>query len=453
MTIPSVLRNLGTSMPGVRSCGVLRHSSWDALLVALAAAHAVILVAAHMAPIIALGVWWNSNTISHNFIHKPFFKARALNRFFSAYLTVLLGIPQSLWRDRHLAHHAGVAWRLRISPQRVVEVILVVCLWSLLLATGPDFFFTAYLPGYLVGLGLCALHGHYEHAHGAISHYGAVYNFVFLNDGYHAEHHADPRIHWTQLSERPELGARTSRWPAALRWLEQIIKLRRRAEREDSSTRRRPAPLLNICQRLLLQELERIVLRSKRLQFFLLESHKLAFCSLLSGLPPARRVGIVGGGLFPRTVLILRELLPQARLVVIDASYENLQVADQYLKLWPQCGPHGRTAGNRTVETRYSVSLHRQSSEFLPEKQNCANLPRSAVKENIELINETYDPVRHDDFDLLVIPLSFIGNRAAIYSRPPAPSVLIHDWIWRRRGTSRIVSVFLLKRLNLVRAE
>jgi hypothetical protein len=374
------------------------------LLVALGVAHAVILVSLPAAPIIALGVWWNCNTISHNFIHKPFFKARALNGFFSAYLTLLLGIPQSFWRDRHLAHHAGIAWRVRISPQGALEVILVVGLWSLLLAKVPHFFFMVYLPGYLIGLGLCALHGHYEHARGIVSHYGAIYNFLFFNDGYHTEHHANPHVHWTQLPERLNQATQTSRWPAALRWIELLIKPQRCAEPESSPTRRRIARTPNIGLRFLLQELERLVLHSKRLQFLLLQSHKQAFCSLLSTLPPARRVGIVGGGLFPRTVLILQEILPQARLVVIDASYENLQMARHYLKL----------------------------------------------DKNIELINEVYDPLRHNDFDLLVIPLSFVGDRRAIYSRPPAPSVLIHDWIWRRWGTSRIVSLFLLKRLNLV---
>ena len=44
------------------------------------------------------------------------------------------------------------------------------------------------------------------------------------------------------------------------------------------------------------------------------------------------------------------------------------------------------------------------------------------------------------------------GDRRAIYARPPAPIVLVHDWIWRRRGESRIVSLALLKRINLVRA-
>ena len=53
--------------------------------------------------------------------------------------------------------------------------------------------------------------------------------------------------------------------------------------------------------------------------------------------------------------------------------------------------------------------------------------------------------------DLVVIPLSFIGDRARIYRQPPAPAVLVHDWIWRARGDSVTVSWVLLKRLNLVR--
>ena len=53
---------------------------------------------------IAVGVWWNANTVSHLFIHRPFFRRRAANACVAALLTATLGFPQSLWRDRHLAH-------------------------------------------------------------------------------------------------------------------------------------------------------------------------------------------------------------------------------------------------------------------------------------------------------------------------------------------------------------
>jgi fatty acid desaturase len=85
---------------------------WDLLFVALAGGHAAAVLAFPSAPLIAAGVWWNSNTIAHNFIHRRFFRSRSLNAIFSIGQSVLMGIPQTLWRDRHLAHHAGVEWRL-----------------------------------------------------------------------------------------------------------------------------------------------------------------------------------------------------------------------------------------------------------------------------------------------------------------------------------------------------
>jgi hypothetical protein len=114
------------------------------------------------------------------------------------------------------------------------------------------------------------------------------------------------------------------------------------------------------------------------------------------------RVAIVGGGLWPRTALVLRRLLPGARLVVIDRSAENLAAA----------------------------------RPFLPA--------------DVEVINDFYDPARMRDFDLVVVPLALLGDREALYRDPPAPVLLVHDWLWRRRGEGVVVSWLLLKRLNLV---
>src|SRR5947199_1429643 len=122
-----------------RRNSVLRFSRRDSVLVSLTALHAAVLVAWPIAPVIGLGVWSNSNTIAHNFIHRPFFRSAGINRLFSAALSVLTGIPQTLWRDRHLAHHAGVAWRLRISRQLGVETALVLCLWTILAWRQPKF--------------------------------------------------------------------------------------------------------------------------------------------------------------------------------------------------------------------------------------------------------------------------------------------------------------------------
>ena len=241
--------------------GVLRHSRWDALPVALAALHGVLLLAVPSALVVAVGLWWNSNTVAHYFLHRPFFRRQTLNVAFALYLSLLLGVPQTLWRDRHLAHHAGRPWRLRLSRSLCVESALILALWAALLALAPAFFLTVYLPGYAIGLGLCWLHGHYEHVGGgSISHRGALYNFLFLNDGYHVEHHTHPGEHWTRLPAHANPAARLSAWPAVLRWLE--------------------TPWLEL--------LERLVLRSPRLQRFLLDRHERAFAALLPSLPAAR---------------------------------------------------------------------------------------------------------------------------------------------------------------------
>jgi len=355
--------------------GIWRFSRRDSTLVALAVLHATILVIWRVAPVLALGVWWNSNTIAHNFIHRPFFRSARANRVFSAALSVLLGIPQTLWRDRHLAHHAGVEWRLRVSRRLVIETALVLCLWTSLASLEPRFFLLVYLPGYLVGLALCAMQGHWEHSVGRpTSHYGRIYNFLCFNDGYHAEHHAAPAIHWTELASLREPGVATSPWPSLMRWLDV-----------------RP-----------LEALERLVLRSPWLQRFVLRTHRRAFETLLPQLQNIRSVIVIGGGLFPRTALILRELLPSAHLTIVDSDADNLETA------------------------------------------------RGLLSGNIQLRHERYVPGESRDCDLTVIPLCLDGNRAAIYRGPPSRVVLVHDWIWRRRGTGVVISAALLKRLTLV---
>jgi fatty acid desaturase len=33
-----------------------------------------------------------------------------------------------------------------------------------------------------------------------VSTYGRIYNWVFLFNGYHAEHHYRPKVHWTKMT-------------------------------------------------------------------------------------------------------------------------------------------------------------------------------------------------------------------------------------------------------------
>jgi hypothetical protein len=354
---------------------ILRHSSWDALLITLSFAHLAVLNVAPSIPLIAAGVWWNSNTISHNFLHLPFFRSNTANRLYALYLSLLLGIPQTLWRDRHLAHHRGQSIHLRWTPPILLESTLILGLWALLLFLSPHFFWTIYIPGYTLGLGLCYLHGYFEHAGGTTtSHYGSVYNFSFFNDGYHVEHHSRPGEHWTHLPHLAASEAKSSRWPAVLRWIETVN----------------------------LERLENIALRSRILQFILLKTHERALLKLLKKVSSIRSATIVGGGMYPRTALLLRRLLPDASIRIIDASAEHLEAAKPFLD------------------------------------------------PSIEFQHDRYVPGQREESDLLVIPLSFNGAREEVYRNPPTSAVLVHDWIWSKRGHSAIVSLFLLKRLNLI---
>jgi uncharacterized membrane protein len=357
---------------------VFRHSRSDAVFVGLSIAHAVLLIVMPSIAVIAIGMWWNANTIAHNFIHRPFFRARSANRIYSCFLSLVVGVPQSLWRDRHLAHHAGVEHQLRWRADVAIETMLIAGLWVTIGVTAPSFLLTVYLPGIAIGLVLCQLQGFFEHAGGTTSHYGRIYNFLFFNDGYHVEHHARPGAHWRQLRVQTQQTSRRSIWPPVLRWLDYLP--------------------LN------LEGLERLVLRSPRLQRFVLAAHERAFDHALEHTGEIDDVLVVGGGLFPRTAIILRRLLPDASITVVDANAEHLAIARPLLD--PSIA---------TVHERFE-----------------ADVPAPA--------------------DLVVIPLSFAGNRRAVYRNPPARLVLVHDWIWSRGGTHRsaIVSWLLLKRLNLI---
>jgi hypothetical protein len=135
----------------------------------------------------------------------------------------------------------------------------------------------------------------------------------------------------------------------------------------------------------------------------MLRVHTRAFRVLLPPLAGARRVAIVGGGLFPRTAIILGQLLPQASLVILDADRQHLEMA------------------------------------------------RSRLGPAAEYLHRHYRPGELLDCDLAVIPLCLAGDRGEVYRHPPAPAVLVHDWLWRGHGAGVVISLLLLKRLNLVR--
>ena len=109
--------------------------------------------------------------------------------------------------------------------------------------------------------------------------------------------------------------------------------------------------------------------------------------------------------MFPRTAIIMMKLLPAAEIIIVDCSEKSLA----------------------------------SCRKFLPDSSR------------LKFVKERVGPETNRNVDMVVIPLSLIGDRGAMYAQPPARLVLVHDWIWSKQAESVVVSPWLLKRINLVR--
>ena len=397
---------------------IFRFSRLDAVLVAAALLQGGIVAAVlclaqpptlrlPLAALLGVLIWWNANTISHNHLHNPIFRSRLANRLFSFYLTLTTGVPQTLWRARHLWHHAGEPAGkklLRLGAFGVLELFGLGALWLGLWLVVPTRFLWVYLPGFGLAMLLCQLQGYVEHngqpvaIEPGVSYYSAAYNFFWFNDGYHAEHHRYPGTHWSSLPGRKCFPGQASRssLPPLLRFFALL------------------RGMANRWQALALVRLEQLALQPGAVQRFMLRTHEQALRQLLADaaprLPARPRIGIIGGGLFPRTALLFAKLLPQAHLAIVDENARHIALAESTL------------------------------------------LGAGVPAAQLTLRAERFDAPRHRDFDLLVFPLGYIGDRDVLYKpRPDEPPRLIHDWLWRRRGTGGvIISGWLAKRLSLV---
>jgi fatty acid desaturase len=250
--------------------GLFRYSGWDAIPAALAYAHLGLLLAFLLAwpamtwPERVLGaaaygaaIGWSLDSVSHNFIHNPFFAWEPLNRLTSLALTLSLGTPQTMYKYVHMRHHAGNSDRIgkdghtvdpislyqygydgKVEPtwsyvfkqfwrddgpftvaakirarrpkearQALQEFWAIVGVYGVVLVLNWRFVLLL-APFYYLGHCLSFLIAWYEHA-GAdpdqpiatgVSTYEPVYNWAFLNNGYHAEHHHRPKVHWTKMA-------------------------------------------------------------------------------------------------------------------------------------------------------------------------------------------------------------------------------------------------------------
>ena len=205
--------------------------------------------------IYSVSISWNINGISHNFIHNPYFRSPLLNRLFSLVESLACCFSQTYYDVVHMQHHKGnsdkqdetgetIDWIsiyrhghegeaenvwsytflsfFRDNPAAINREMkkrgTAEAVWGNLelytfMATlaGLAFFnwrFICYfLPFMYFGHCLSYLNGYYRHFGGdpekpiawGVSSYGRLYNLIWFNNGYHAEHHFRPKVHWLQM--------------------------------------------------------------------------------------------------------------------------------------------------------------------------------------------------------------------------------------------------------------
>ena len=201
---------------------------------------------------------WNIESVSHNFTHNPYFKSHYANRAFALMESLAIGFSQAMYRTVHIRHHIGNSDRPDANgntrdwfsiyrhgkngqPESVWKYALFGSLrgdtkqayiemgkngrgnevrWSKfencahLAWFGLGFFLNwkfmlYFLPFYYLGHVFSMMVGYYEHYQAnpdlpiawGVSTYSKWYNLLWMNNGYHAEHHYRPKLHWTQMKE------------------------------------------------------------------------------------------------------------------------------------------------------------------------------------------------------------------------------------------------------------
>lgn len=232
----------------------------------------------------AVSISWNINGISHNFIHNAYFKSEFLNRLFSLIESVTMVFSQTFYDAVHKRHHIGnsdrpdangntIDWLsiyrygsngepenvwaytfksyFRDDPAEIYReikkrnpglarfgVFEIICsILLVLVGFVMNWKFMLFMvPFYYLGHCLSSLNGWYEHWRGnpdlpiawGVSSYSKLYNLIWFNNGYHAEHHYRPKHHWTKMHElhlqiadkQKEAGVHVITWSHGLGFLQ-----------------------------------------------------------------------------------------------------------------------------------------------------------------------------------------------------------------------------------------
>ena len=218
--------------------------------------HAPLWVMLILGFIYSLMVNANINGVGHNFIHNPFFRSELLNRLFGITQSVACSFSQTYYNAVHMQHHKGNADRPNENGQTVdwisiykhghdgeaenpwgyvflsffrddigairtelrkrgpreltwgnIELAAFATVLFVMFLFNWRYVILYFLPFFYLGHCFSYLNGYFRH-YGAnpdkpiawgVSSYGKLYNWLFFYNGYHAEHHFRPKVHWTKM--------------------------------------------------------------------------------------------------------------------------------------------------------------------------------------------------------------------------------------------------------------
>ena len=206
----------------------------------------------------ALMINANINGVGHNFIHNPFFRSVLANRLFSLVNSVACCFSQTYYDVVHMQHHKGNADRpdgqgetvdwisiykhghdgeaenpwgyvflsfFRDNPAAIrkelrkrgsvelmwgnIELAAFATVLFIMFLLNWRYIVFYFLPFFYLGHCFSYLNGYFRHYGGdpdkpiawGVSSYGKIYNWIFFYNGYHAEHHFRPKVHWTKMEK------------------------------------------------------------------------------------------------------------------------------------------------------------------------------------------------------------------------------------------------------------
>src|SRR5450432_4282207 len=218
--------------------------------------------------IYALMVNANINGIGHNFIHNPFFRSPLLNRLFGIVQSVACCFSQTYYDAVHMQHHKGNSDRPNENGETIdwlsiyqhghdgeaenpwryvflsffrdntgaiarelrkrgraelfwgnVELAAFATTLFVMFLFNWRYIVFFFLPFFYLGHCFSYLNGYFLHYGGnpdkpiawGVSSYDKWYNLIWFNNGYHAEHHFRPKMHWTKMKRFHEEIAETQR--------------------------------------------------------------------------------------------------------------------------------------------------------------------------------------------------------------------------------------------------